>query len=159
MPERQWKRRKKLPQPGFQLRLVGAFAGLCVLALVAQTFVLGAQLMRFSGTMPSGGGHLAGELTELLSRTLAISLVLVLPALLVIGVFVTFRIAGPLFRFERHLEAVARGEWPGPCRIRSKDDLQDLCRLLNEGLEGARALGAAEGRAADGEDEEERDVA
>lgn len=142
-----WKRKQKLPQPRFQLRLIGAIAVICALTLVVHTILVGWQVMSLAGTLPSGGGHVAEALPSLLFRALGLSLVMVLPALLLIGVHLTFRIAGPLFRFERHLEQVAAGETTAPCAIRESDDLQDFCNLLNKGLEGARAQGAAQARA------------
>jgi hypothetical protein len=44
-----------------------------------------------------------------------------------VGVLATFRLTGPIDRIERHLEAVARGEDPAPCRIRKGDEFQELC--------------------------------
>jgi len=147
MRNQAWVRRNKLPRPRLQLRLVGAFACLCALALMTQAFVLATELSRLAGGLPSGGRALAEALPGVLARSLGISVLLLLPALVWIGIRVTFRIAGPMYRFERHLEAVARGAWPGPCRIREGDDLQEFCELLNAALESARAQG---GQGSDG---------
>ena len=147
MDHRSWRRRNKLPKPGLQLRLVGAFTGLCVLALSSQALVMGVALSALAGRMPSGGGHLANELPALLTRTFLSSCALLLPALLLIGILVTFRVAGALTGLERHLKAVVQGEATGPCRLRERDNLQDFCALMNEALECARAQGAEEERA------------
>ena len=141
-----YKRRNRLPQPKFQLRLTGIFAGLCALALIGQTLVIGAQLTEAAQGMSSGGNELADAVPGLMWRSWLGSAALILPALMLIGVRITFRFAGPLFRMERHLEAVAAGEWPEPCKIREKDDMQDLCVVMNAALESARAQGAAEAR-------------
>ena len=148
------KRRNKLPQPRLQLRMVGAFAGLCILALLTQILVLGALLTRLANTLPAGGRELGIELPGLLTNTFLISLVLLLPALLLIGIRITFRIAGPLFRFERHLESVASGEWPGHCQIRQSDDMQKFCKSLNGALDSAREQGRREGAEAEAEEQE-----
>jgi len=147
MKHRSWMRRSTLPQPRLQLRLAGAFAGLCALSLVAQALVLATELSKLADALPSGGLYLSEALPGTLARTLAISALLVLPSLLLIGIRMTFRIAGPMFRFERYLEAVARGERPGPCQIRRTDELQEFCAKLNAALESARAQGVAEGTA------------
>ncbi len=144
------KRRITLIQPRLQLRLVGTFAGMCALGLLAQSLVLGAQLTSVARELPSGGVRLGQALPGILVQGLALSFALLVPALLVIGIRATFRIAGPLYRFEQHLQAVARGEWPEPCPIREADDLQDFCKSLNAALESARAQGEAAGRRDEG---------
>jgi hypothetical protein len=49
-----------------------------------------------------------------------------------VGVLSTFRIAGPIYRFEQYLRQVVKGEAEGPCRIRDGDELWDLCDLINQ---------------------------
>ncbi len=154
MQERQWKRSNKLPQPRFQLRLVGAVAGFCVLTLVAHTILISRQLMQFAADLPSGGGHLAEALPSMLVQGLGLSVAIVLPPVVLVGIHMTFRIAGPLFRFERHLESLARDEEPGVCSIREGDDLQDFCDTLNAGIEGAKREGARSATAADDSSQE-----
>jgi hypothetical protein len=62
---------------------------------------------------------------------LLISLGVLLPLSFFVGVLVTFRVAGPLYRFERHLETIAAGQDPGVCRIRKGDELHDFCTTFN----------------------------
>ena len=145
------KRSIKLIQPGLQMRMVGAFLGLSVLGLLTQVLMLGAQLTTTATEMPSGGLYLASELPGMLIQSLLLSFLVLLPAVLLIGIRVTFKIAGPLHRFERYLEDIRKGEWPEPCRIRESDQLQDFCGLLNAALESARAQGEAHGRQAERE--------
>lgn len=144
MQGQRFSRRNRLPRPRLQLRLVGAFAGLCALAIVAQTLAMGAQMTELAESLPADGPRLADSLPSALWSSLAWSCALVLPAVLIIGVQLTFRIAGPLYRFEHHLRAVTRGEQPGPCKIRKGDDLQELCELINDALEVARTQGSGE---------------
>ena len=139
-----YKRRNRLPQPRFQLKLVASFAGMCVLALLGQVLVVGAQLTETSSMMSSGGVQLADAVPGIMTRSLLASAVLVLPALVLIGIRLTFRFAGPLYRIEQHLRSVAAGERPGHCRIRKTDDLQELCQLVNEALDSARSQGEAD---------------
>lgn len=144
MSHSQYKRRTKLPRPRLQLRMIGAFAGLCALALLAQTLLLGALMMELANSLPTGGPRLAEELPGALMRALGLSVLMILPALGVIGVRITFKLAGPLYRFEQHLGAIAAGEWPDACRIRKGDDLQEFCTLLNDALSAAHARGVAD---------------
>ena len=137
--ERQYKRRRiRLIKPRFQLRLIGAFGGLCVLALLVHTLMVGAILTTMASRSPEWGTGMAAVLPGALGKALLWSFLLLLPSLLLLGIHWTFKIAGPLFRFESHLGAVARGEDPGPCRLRKNDDLKELCELINQGLEHER---------------------
>lgn len=142
MPRANTKRRIRLIKPRLQLRLIGAFAGLCALALLVHTLMVGALLLSLAGSLPEGGTRLADALPVALGEALFWSFLLLLPSLLLIGIHRTFRIAGPLFRFETYLGQVLRGEEPGPCRLRKTDDLQELCELLNAALESERRRGA-----------------
>jgi signal peptidase II len=49
----------------------------------------------------------------------------------VFGILITHRIAGPIYKFERYLESIARGEEQGDCKLRKGDELHDLCERLN----------------------------
>ena len=69
---------------------------------------------------------------EILLEVLAMSFAFLLPMMLCVGILSTFRIAGPVYRFEQYLKEVARGEVSDPCRIRDGDELWDLCDLINE---------------------------
>jgi len=129
------KRRIRLIQPSIQLRLISVFAGLTALALVTQALVLGVALSQLAGKMGPNGSLLMIELPKLLGICLGLSAVLVFPSLLIIGIRTTFRISGPLYRMERHLEGVANGESMGRCTIRKDDQLQDFCDTLNRALD------------------------
>ena len=136
-------RRKKIV-PGFQLRLVLTFVGLCVLCLAAQGILVAERLTKLSERLPAGGEYLIDEVPYLLQEVMLVSFVILLPAVFLIGVFSTFRVAGPVHRFKLYLAQVARGEDVGPCRIRKEDQLHDLCELINQALEATRlkALGS-----------------
>jgi len=145
-----FRRRVKLIQPRLQLTLVGWFLAMSVLGLMLQFALLGAFLTRFAASLPDDGGRLADQGLGMLLGALGITLVLVVPLTIGVGILTTFKIAGPIYRFERYFEELARGEWNGPCRIRKGDALQETCDKLNAAVE---ALRAANGRdAADARD-------
>ncbi len=134
----------KLPKPGYQLQLLGTLLALCVLSLVVQSLVVSAQFAKVAHLFAYQDVEAMPVMTAVLGRSLLVAGLLVLPALSFIIVHRTHRIAGPIYRFEQHLKSAAKGEWPGECRIRRGDDHQQLCKLINEGLEGARELGRKE---------------
>jgi signal peptidase II len=69
---------------------------------------------------------------ELPVEILLVSFGMLLPLTIAVGILVTFRIAGPIYRFESYIKSVLRGEEVGPCRIRMGDEFQELCELLNQ---------------------------
>lgn len=134
-----YKRRKKLIQPRLQLRLIFTFLGVALLALLLQFLLFGATIAALASDLPQDGPVLLDRIPQYTLLVFGISLCILLPMTLCVGVIVTFRIAGPLYRFEQHLLAVARGEDPGVCRIRRDDELQDFCKTLNAALDRLRS--------------------
>jgi hypothetical protein len=150
-----YKRRKKLIQPRLQFRLIFTFLGVALLALLLQFILFGATISMLAQDLPQDGPLLQDHIPQYTLMVFGISLGVLLPMTLCIGVIVTFRIAGPLYRFEQHLKAIARGEDPGVCRIRREDELQEFCVTFNAALDKLRErrLGsdAAEGKTDAGE--------
>jgi methyl-accepting chemotaxis protein len=50
----------------------------------------------------------------------------------VAAMFITHRFAGPLYRFERSLEEMTKGNFNFEITLRSKDEAKELAKLLNE---------------------------
>ena len=67
------------------------------------------------------------------------SFAVVMPLSFAVGVLITFRVAGPVYRLERFLSEVLRGEKPADCRLRKGDELHELCALMNRATAGLRA--------------------
>ncbi|MCP3920282.1 MAG: hypothetical protein GY711_32550 [bacterium] len=149
------KRRIKLIRPGLQLRLVGSFLGLTVLAMLLQFLLLSWQLIDSAGELAGVGGQLADQIPGMIVNVLAISVVVVAPLVLSFGILLTFRIAGPVYRFEQFLRSVAEGEQVEPCRLREGDELQSLCELVNAATASERARAAARRETHDEQDEAE----
>jgi hypothetical protein len=154
----QYKRRIKLIRPRLQLKLTGWFLSVTVIGLLLQYLLFGYFLTELALQLPGQGAYLVAQADVMLLKALGLTAVLVMPLTVAVGILVTFRVAGPVYRFEQHLGSLARGEDPGPCRIRKGDELQDLCRRINEavvtlraapGQEPERAPGADATRAAD----------
>lgn len=145
------RRRKKLIKPGLQLRLTGIFVGLSALSLLLQ-FVLFTNVLHESAIrLPNDGPILLEELNGITSRVLLISFLVFLPLTLAVGVLCTFRIAGPVYRFESFLRAILRGERPRDFRLRKGDQLTELAALLNEATVPLRREGVDGEEARDGD--------
>lgn len=142
-----YKRRKRLIQPRLQFRLIFTFLGIALLALLLQFLLFGATISRLAEDLPQDGPLLMERIPAFTLGVFAVSLGVLLPMSVCVGVIVTFRIAGPLYRFEQHLKAIARGEDPGVCRIRREDELQEFCTTFNQALDKVRSRGLLEDKA------------
>ena len=127
----QYKRRKKLIKPRLQLRMSGLFVGLVTLMLLLQFALITAALHHTANLLPSDSALLLGQTNALTLRIIGISAAVFLPLTLMVGVLSTFRIAGPLYRFEQFLVAVQNGENPDDFTLRERDELKDLAALIN----------------------------
>ena len=143
-PQVTYRRRIKLIKPRLQMKLVGVFVGLSALGFLLQSLHVGLRLSELAASVPEGGTYLMAVMPELPLEILLVSFGMLLPLTIAVGILVTFRIAGPVYRFEKYLEAVIRGEEVGPCRIREDDEFQELCELINQATAALREQHAAE---------------
>lgn len=138
------RRRNKLVRPGYQLRLVASFLGVALLGTLLQFLATHWGLMRLAADIPGVGGEVADEVPGLMLKVLAFTVAIVVPLLVAVGILLTFRTAGPLYRLETYLENVISGKETGPCRLRDGDELQELCSLINRALEHAQQSSQAD---------------
>lgn len=135
-----YRRTRKLINPSLQLKIVAIFV---LLAFIAALF----QVVLFNSTvetlLASPEAQEPLDLRWMLMKSVLTTMGLLGSLMFVIGVLVTYRIAGPVYRFEKHLEAIARGEDPGECRIRKGDELQPLCDRINAAVKALRARKSA----------------
>lgn len=134
-------RSKQLIHPRLQWRLVLTFLGVSLVGLLLQFVLCAATMSALASELPQDGPLLMERIPSYTLTILAISMCVLFPLTITIGILATFRIAGPLFRFEQHLKAIARGEDPGECHIRKGDQLQDLCDTFNSALDAMRKQG------------------
>ena len=137
------KRRRKLVKPGVQLALSGIFAGISIISLLLQALLFSSILAHTAERMPVGGDYLMDLMPDLLLRSVLFSFGIVLPLTIAVGILATFRIVGPIHRFETYLKGVIQGAQLGPCKIRKGDAFWDMCTLINEATEPIRRREAA----------------
>lgn len=130
-----YKRRVKLIQPRLQLKLIGTFLGMSALAMLLQFLLFTSSMSEVAAQLPEDGAIMLAELQESTWQIFLLSYGMLLPLTFLVGVLVTFRWAGPIYRFKDHLGRIARGERPGHCHIRRGDELQDLCSVLNKAID------------------------
>jgi len=137
-PKKRYRRQKKLIQPGLQLKLTGTFFIISALSFLLQYLLLANDLVAAANQLPDGGHQVIAMLPGSLLRSLILSFCFLMPVTFLGGVLVTFRIAGPVYRFQVFLRDVRDGKQVEPCRIRKGDELQGLCVLINEATEPVR---------------------
>lgn len=137
--KRPYRRSRKLIKPRLQLKLTLTFVGLSALSLLLQFLLFQSALAEAALGLPNDSGVLLGRSTDILLRVLAASFLIFLPLTFLVGVLTTFRIAGPIYRFEQFLGAVRRGERPPDFRLRRGDQLTELAALINEATSPLRA--------------------
>lgn len=121
----------RLVQPRLQIRLMLAFGSVAATGLLLQYLLFLLVLSRAAEGLPQDGLLLLDQLGELLLAILAGSFLVLLPVVALVGILVTHRWAGPLYRFERFLEALAEGQHPADLRLRDGDELTGFADLLN----------------------------
>jgi hypothetical protein len=139
------RRRIKLIKPRLQLKLIGVFVGLSGLGFLMQSLHVGLRLSELAANVPEGGPYLMAVMPELPLEILAVSFGMLLPLIVAVGILITFRIAGPIHKFEDYLKRVIAGEQVSPCKLRDGDDLGELCELINQATESLRLKNANEG--------------
>ena len=138
---------------GLQLRLISVFFSIACLASIFQVFLINKAVVTAASQLPTGGTELLELLPQVVQTGLVVTVCVLLPAILIIGVMATHRIAGPVYRLESYLRSVAMGEANGPCSLRKGDEMQDLCDLLNLAIDRTRERALKEGaETAEGDD-------
>ena len=125
-------RKKKLINPRLQLRLVAIFLCAACLAVQVEAILITLTLTKLAGKLPSDGAELMEQVPEFVRTNLLLTFLVLTPLMCAVGIVATFKIAGPLHRFDMFLRAVRDGHQVEPCKIRKGDELQAMCTLLNE---------------------------
>lgn len=127
-----YKRRIKIIRPRLQLKLVFSFLGMTLLALMLQFMVFLKTVTNIASALPADHDVLMEAVPEIVVQSLLLTFLVIVPLVFLVGVLMTFRIAGPIYRFESWCKSLLRGEDPGECRLRQGDELNELCSLLNQ---------------------------
>ena len=130
-----FKRRKKLIDRRFQYRSIAIWLTVVLAGFIA--FAAGLALFYWVASM-------RGD--ELMMRTILSRLRVILPPLLandliimviaiVVGVSVTHRVAGPIYRMQSDIERALSGESHARVRLRRGDAFPELAEKVNELIE------------------------
>ncbi len=144
-PRKKQLRTRKLIDKSLQLRLVGAFIAVGCVATLFQVVLLNNSMLNLSEDLAKNGDILLATTPGILMRSVMITMGLLVPALTLVGILITHRIAGPAYRMRCYFQEIEQsGEVKYKCKIRKHDELQSMCKLVNKAVERVQADHAAQ---------------
>jgi len=136
-------RKRVLILPRLQVRLVAAFLSAACISTVVQMLLLNLALTSLAHRAPTARSAVLEASPDILWTQILLTFGLMVPLLIAVGLLETFRIAGPLKKFELYLKDVIAGARPAPCKLRQEDELHELCRLINAATQPAERAASA----------------
>lgn len=128
-----FRRRHYLISKKFQLKYVGL-----ILALIFLTAALCSYVVYYTAMLMMGeklaNVYPQGRLVSIVNAVnfrILLSVILITPLIAVIGIFLSHRIAGPLFRIERFLNDMTQGDLSSILTLRRNDELHTLADSIN----------------------------
>ncbi len=133
MERRGWlKRRNFLVDKKFQFRFLGSVIILTIfimlLSAVITYYILYEQMQKFLTTIPVDVLYSVASVICLTSLSV---LLILLPLVILLGIFMSHKIAGPIMRMEKLLEDVGDGNLNIHIKLRKGDELISLANAIN----------------------------
>lgn len=126
-------RRQYLVAKKFQLKYVGLILLLMFLTAALCSYVVYYTSMMLLGEKLANvypQGRLM-SIVKLVNFRILLSILLITPLVALIGIFLSHRIAGPIYRMEKFLNNLALGDLTGRIVLRAKDELITLANGIN----------------------------
>ncbi len=135
-----YKRRNYFIKRGFQSRFILKF---CLLLLCGIALSTGLIFLLSQGTLTSSFSDsrlVINRTSQAIMPTLLITNLITLGiitlAAIAVTLFVSHRIAGPMFRFEQDIKKIARGDLSVRINLRRKDQFSEMATAFNEMVSG-----------------------
>jgi len=128
-----YRRRQYLVAKKFQLKYVGTILLFIFLTGAISAFVVYYTSMMLFGEKLSNvypQGRLIHDINIINMRILA-SLLLATPVVALIGIILSHRIAGPIYRMEKYMTSIAQGDFSQRIVLRRNDELIKLADAIN----------------------------
>ena len=142
MENKKWKRRNYFINPKLQLRYIGimlSFVLLVSITLICIVYRSGTiqMIAEINRIYPEG---IPGFMLKLIFQQLGATFLITLPVIILASVFLSHKIAGPLFRIKGDLKKIGEGDLGLRVRIRKGDELHDLVKEINDMTENTEKL-------------------
>ena len=125
-------RKRVLIRPRQQWRLVGSFLAAACISTIIQILLLNVALGNLASDLSADGAAVLDATPGIIQTQVLLTFGLMAPLVTAVGILESFRIFGPVHRFEHYLREIVAGRNPKPCSLRKEDELHDFCQLLNQ---------------------------
>ena len=128
-----FRRKRYIVKIGLQFRYIGLVFMLAVLASLVTGYTVFATGWTFLGEKLANV-YPQGRLIYILRATniaLLRNLLLISPIIFIIGLLFSHKIAGPVYRIEKSLDEIAKGNLLMKIKLRQGDELTDLAEMIN----------------------------
>ncbi|MBN1595894.1 HAMP domain-containing protein [candidate division FCPU426 bacterium] len=130
----QWRRKNYLINKEFQIRyIIRILFGIIVMALIVAFTVYYTTWVRIMDAfynVPQIASQFA-PLFHSMNQQLVLVLILFLVVFAVVSIFVSHSIAGPMYRFEKTLQAIQEGDLTLNIGLRKSDEFRNLAECVN----------------------------
>jgi methyl-accepting chemotaxis protein len=130
-----YKRRQYFVKKNYQAKFILKF---CLIVLCGTLVSSGLLFLFTRGTLTSSSGQFglvvkdtAFAILPYVALSNIITFILVVVAAIIVILFISHKIAGPLFRFEKELNEIGKGDLTKTIKLRKKDQFKDLAESLN----------------------------
>ncbi|MCX5686936.1 MAG: methyl-accepting chemotaxis protein [Candidatus Omnitrophica bacterium] len=136
-----FKRTQYLVQKKFQLKYVGLILALTFLTAVLCSYVVYYTMMinlgeKLASVYPQGR---LVSIVKIVNFRICLSVLLISPFMALIGILLSHKIAGPIFRMETFLKNMTAGDLTSRITLRSGDELISLADGINNAAGALRA--------------------
>jgi len=140
------KRKQYLVAKRFQLKYVGLILALMFLTAAFCSYVVYYSMMILMGEKLANV-YPQGRLMAIVNTVnfrIMLSMFYISPMIIVIGIFLSHKIAGPVFRIERTLNNMAEGDLSAILALRKGDEMTSLADAINRVTESMKAAVAGQ---------------
>lgn len=136
-----YRRKQYLVAKKFQLKYIGLILLLVFLTVAMCSYVIYYTMMltmgdKLANVYPQGR---LMSIVNMVNFRILLSMLLMAPLIVIIGIFASHKIAGPIFRIEKFLGAMADGDFSSPVSLRRNDELISLANGINRVVDSVKA--------------------
>lgn len=138
MGNRKYKRQSYFIKKDTQLHIIMMIVGMVTLGAILTTglicliYVIQYKSGNFYYVVPGTMEFKTQNIVNMILPGLISAEIAMVIISFVIGVFLSHKIAGPIYRFEKSVETIGTGDLTLNVKLRSKDEFQELAEYLNK---------------------------
>ena len=127
------KRGRLLVAKKFQVKYIGFILGFMFFVVIVTGYIVYATTWimfgeKLAAVYPQG---LLLDIVKKVNMVLLIRMLLLTPLVILIGLIISNRMAGPIYHIKEYLKKIDAGDYDKELNLRKKDELQDLAAEIN----------------------------